>query len=113
MLILASLSGIQDFFFDVRESGGRQARALRHRSFRIQLIAECVALRLLDATDLARDRLLFCAAAKLAIDAHGLSETTIHSVRRAAAEMAEGLLQEVRARRRRIGDTGVGRAPNC
>jgi len=35
MLILASISGIQDFLFDVRESGGGQAKSLRHRSFRI------------------------------------------------------------------------------
>ena len=45
MLILATISGIQDFLFDVREAGGKQARSLRFRSFRVQLMSEVVALR--------------------------------------------------------------------
>lgn len=73
MLILASLSGIQDFLFDVRESGGGQARSLRNHSFRIQLITECVTLRLLEAAGLPYARLVSGAAGKACIDAEGLS----------------------------------------
>jgi len=104
MLILASISGIQDFLFDVRESGGGQAKSLRHRSFRIQLTAECVALRLLEAAGVSRDewnqRLLFCAAAKVAIDAHGLSDSAVQNVRAAAREMNRWLLNEAHGRLR-------------
>ncbi|GJQ27108.1 MAG: hypothetical protein HBSAPP02_21400 [Phycisphaerae bacterium] len=100
MLILASLSGIQDFLFDVRESGGGQARSLRNRSFRIQLIAECVALRLLEAAELAYHRLLFSAAGKVCIDATGLSGGAICAVREAAQDMERQLLEETHGRLR-------------
>lgn len=72
MLIVASLSGIQDYLFDIRESGGGQARSLRNRSFRIQLVAECVALRLLEAANLPYAQLVFSAAGKVCIDAKGI-----------------------------------------
>lgn len=100
MLILASLSGIQDYLFDVRESGGGQARSLRNRSFRIQLIAECVAMRLLAAAGLPRERLLFTAAGKVCIDAEGLSAEAIGAVRAAMADMERRLLSETHGRLR-------------
>lgn len=100
MLILASLSGIQDFLFDVRESGGGQARSLRNRSFRIQLIAECVALRLLEAAGLPYERLLFSAAGKVCINAEGLSADAVRAVREAAADMERRLLSETHGRLR-------------
>lgn len=100
MLILASLSGIQDFLFDVREAGGGQARSLRNRSFRIQLIAECVALRLLEAAGLPHERLLFTAAGKVCIDAQGLSADTVGAVRDAAADLERQLLNETHGRLR-------------
>jgi len=72
MLILGDLSGIQDFLFDVRESGGKQAATLRFRSLRLQLIAECIARRVLWSLDLPEaERLLYCAAGKFAIEATG------------------------------------------
>jgi hypothetical protein len=74
MLILADLSGIQDYLFEVREVGGKQARTLRFRSLYIQLITEAVGARLLRAAGLAGDRLVFCAAGKLAIDGAGLTD---------------------------------------
>lgn len=73
MLVLSDLSGIQDYLFHVRETGGRQAKALRFRSLYIQLIAEAVGLRLLRAARLGEDQLVFCAAGKLAIDCSGIS----------------------------------------
>jgi len=100
MLILASLSGIQAYLFDVREAGGKQARSLRNRSFRIQLLAECVALRLLDSAKLPRERLLFCAAAKVCIDAADLSPERIQALRDTAAEMEALLLTEAHGRLR-------------
>jgi len=105
MLILASLSGIQDFLFDVRESGGKQARSLRFRSFRIQLIAECLALRLLDALrqpdqPLPYDRLIFSAAGNVCIDASGADDAAIERVRRAAADVEARLLSETHGRLR-------------
>lgn len=100
MLILASLSGIQDFLFDVRESGGGQARSLRNRSFRIQLIADCVALRLLEAARLPHERLLFSAAGKVCIHADGLIADGLLAVREAAADMERRLLSETHGRLR-------------
>lgn len=100
MLILASLSGIQDFLFDVRESGGGQARSLRNRSFRIQLIAECVALRLLEAARLLHERPLFSAAGKVCINAGALPPDAISAVREAAADMERRLLNETHGRLR-------------
>jgi CRISPR-associated protein Csm1 len=100
MLILASLSGIQDFLFDVREAGGGQARSLRYRSFRIQLMAECIALRLLDAAGLPWERLLFSAAGKVCLDAEGLPAATLEAVRGAAADLERRLLDETHGRLR-------------
>lgn len=100
MLIIASLSGIQDFLFDVRESGGGQVRSLRNRSFRIQLIAECVALRLLQAARLPHERLLFSAAGKVCINAEGLTADGLLAVRKAAADMERRLLSETHGRLR-------------
>ncbi len=100
MLIFAAVSGIQDFLFDVRETGGGQARALRYRSFRIQLIAECVAERLLAAAGLSTDRLLFNAAAKVCIDAGDLGEDTQNAVRATACDIARSLLYQTHGRLR-------------
>ena len=47
MIILGDISGIQNYLFDIAEAGGGQARRLRARSFFIQILAECAALRLL------------------------------------------------------------------
>jgi len=100
MLIFASLSGIQDFLFDVRETGGGQARALRYRSFRIQIIAECVAERLLAAASLSKDHLLFNAAAKVCIDAGALDRNSQEAVRHTACDMARSLVHQTQGRLR-------------
>ncbi len=102
MLALVALSGIQGYLFDVRESGGGQARSLRHRSFRIQLTAECIALRLLRAAEPSAgwERLLFCAAAKTCLDFSGLNGGALDAVRDAAAEIQQALLGETHGRLR-------------
>lgn len=105
MLVLASLSGIQDFLFDVRDSGGKQARSLRFRSFRIQLIAECVALRLLDALrrpgqPLPYDRLIYSAAGNVCLDAGGTDDAAPGRLRAAIADMERRLLRETHGRLR-------------
>jgi len=100
MLILASIFGIQDFLFDVRETGGGQARSLRHRSFRVQLIAECIAERLLAAAALPYENLLFNAAAKVCIDAGDLSEASTEAVRNAAYDITRRILHETHGRLR-------------
>jgi len=105
MLILASLSGIQDFLFDVRESGGKQARQLRFRSFRIQLMAECMAVRLLEALRppeqaLPFDRLVFSAAGNVCIDAGDLDDATRVRLREAVVDVEQRLLRETHGRLR-------------
>src|SRR5438094_164333 len=47
MIILGDISGIQNYLFDIAAAGGGQARRLRARSFFIQILAECAALRVL------------------------------------------------------------------
>jgi len=107
VLILASISGIQDFLFEVRESGGQQARALRHRSFYIQLVAECAALRLLDAANAPPQGLLLCAAGKLLIDAPEVGPAKFRQV---TAEIESWLLAQTHGRLRlslaAVGATG-------
>ncbi len=74
MLILASISGIQDYLFQVRETGGKQARALRFRSLYIQLISESIGIRLLSAANLKSENIIFSAAGNIAIDAAGVTD---------------------------------------
>ena len=100
MIILASIGGIQDFLFDTLDGGGDQAQSLRHRSFRIQILAECVAIRLLDAAGVSKEKLLFCAAAKLAIDATSLTPESISAVRSTLSEIETCLLNETNGRLR-------------
>lgn len=47
MIVLGDISGIQNYLFDIAEGGGGQARRLRARSFFLQLLIECAALRVL------------------------------------------------------------------
>lgn len=100
MLIMGNISGIQDFLFDVRESGGKQAVVLRFRSLRLQLIVECIARRVLWTLDLPEsDRLLYCAAGKFAIDASGAKDinTKLGSIR---SDIEQWLLAQAHGRLR-------------
>jgi CRISPR-associated protein Csm1 len=100
MLILATISGIQEYLFDVRETGGGQARSLRFRSFRIQMLAEAAALRLLEAAALPPERILYSAAAKFCIDAGGLTDEALQRVRRTVSDLERGLLKDTHGRLR-------------
>ncbi|MBI2190697.1 MAG: hypothetical protein HYU36_01775 [Planctomycetes bacterium] len=46
MIVLGDLSGIQNYLFDVADSGGGQARRLRARSFFLQVIPDLTAIRI-------------------------------------------------------------------
>jgi CRISPR/Cas system-associated protein Cas10 (large subunit of type III CRISPR-Cas system) len=99
-MILGALSGIQNYLFNVRESGGKQAATLRFRSLRVQLIAECIARRVLWALDLPeQQRLLYCAAGKFAIDATGAAsvDSRLDPIR---ADIDKWLLEQTHGRLR-------------
>ncbi|HOE12833.1 MAG TPA: hypothetical protein PLQ35_17290 [bacterium] len=74
-MLIADFSGIQDYLFAVPSDVGGQARMLRAKSFYLQLITECAAIRLIRALGLTKDDLLFCAAGKFAIDLDSLNAT--------------------------------------
>jgi CRISPR-associated protein Csm1 len=100
MLILASLSGIQDYLFDVHETGGGQAKTLRARSFQIQIISECIAMRLLHAIrlPLTVDQVALRAAAKFAIaDVNDSHRADLNSV---LVEIHRWLLKKTHGRLR-------------
>jgi CRISPR-associated protein Csm1 len=108
MLILADLSGIQDYVFQVREVGGRQARSLRFRSLYVQLIAEAIGVRLLRAVGLDADQLLFCAAGKLAIDGGRLTASQAPALHEEACRIESWLRDRMQGRLRlsvAIGDS--------
>lgn len=100
MVILANLSGIQDYLFEVRETGGKQAKSLRFRSLYIQLIAEAIAVRLLRAGGLADERLIFNAAGNIAIDAGGVSDEAVTNVHHEFRKIESWLRDETRGRLR-------------
>ncbi len=78
MYILADLSGIQDFLFQVQVEGGGQAASLRSRSFRIQLIAEVLSQQLLRELQPSKLELLFCSAGKVLLRCSP-SEPQVHT----------------------------------
>lgn len=100
MLIIGDLSGIQDYLFDVASEGGRQARRLRARSFYIQLVAECLALRILKAAGCVKEQLLFCGAGKFIIEARVLSVEQRQALQAEADEMTRWLLKKTNAQLR-------------
>lgn len=93
-LIIGDLSGIQDYLFDVANEGGQQARRLRARSFFIQLVAECLALRVMKAAGCAKDSLLFCGAGKFIIETGPLSDVQHTDLAAEQKQMSEWLLGE-------------------
>ena len=100
MLIIGDLSGIQDYLFDVASEGGQQARRLRARSFYIQLVAECLALRMLHAAECSKEHLLFCSAGKFLIEAPALSTAQQQKVQAEARQLNEWLFQNTNAQLR-------------
>ncbi|MGI5862870.1 MAG: type III-A CRISPR-associated protein Cas10/Csm1 [Myxococcales bacterium] len=81
MLIAGALSGIQEYLFDIAQEGGRQARQLRARSFFIQLVAECAALRVRRALGWGHDALLYCGAGRFLLDGPDASPETVEAER--------------------------------
>lgn len=83
MLIVGDLSGIQDYLFDIAHEGGGQARRLRARSFFIQMLAECAALRVRRAVDWGPASVVFSGAGKFILSGPTL---TIDETARVQAE---------------------------
>ncbi len=97
MLIMGDISGIQDFLFDIPSSGGGQARMLRARSIRLQMLADCAALKMLLRLGLSRESLLLCAAGKFVIKSpDGLGD----KVRAAALDIEDLVLRTYAGRLR-------------
>lgn len=97
MLFLADLSGIQDYLFLVRETGGKQASALRFRSLYIQLIAEALAVRILHACDLTEEAIVFNAAGKIAIQIPDI-DGSLQTIQTHIREIEELLRRDTQAR---------------
>lgn len=71
MIVLGDISGIQRYLFDVAEAGGGQARRLRARSFLVQALAECAALRVREALGWPSSALLLSGAGKFILRGTG------------------------------------------
>jgi CRISPR-associated protein Csm1 len=80
MLIAGDISGIQGFLFDVAQEGGGQARRLRARSFYIQLLSECIALRVLRAAGWGQPQVVFSGAGKFILHGDVLSDAQLERV---------------------------------
>ena len=100
MLIIGDLSGIQSYLFDVANEGGQQSRRLRARSFFIQLAAESLALRILQAAGCSQQHLIFCGAGKFIIDAPPLLLEQQLLVRDEERNLSAWLLAETNAQLR-------------
>ncbi len=98
MLIAGAISGIQEYIFDVAHEGGAQARRLRARSFSIQLLAECAALRIRRAAGWDDDSVVFRSAGKFLLDGPDISGQEAVRVRAVHADIARWLLDRLTAR---------------
>jgi CRISPR-associated protein Csm1 len=92
MIVLGDISGIQRYLFDVSETGGGQARRLRARSFLVQMLTECAALRVLRSMHWLSPsaHFLFSGAGKFILRGSGEPE----AVRRLSEELNTELLRE-------------------
>jgi CRISPR-associated protein Csm1 len=100
MLIVGDLSGIQEYLFDIAHEGGGQARRLRARSFFIQLLAECAALRVIRAAQWSQDELIFCGAGKFIVEGPELPSERRMAVEAEGKEIERWLLNSTRAQLR-------------
>ncbi|HPP29155.1 MAG TPA: type III-A CRISPR-associated protein Cas10/Csm1 [Phycisphaerae bacterium] len=71
MIVIGDISGIQNYVFDIAETGGGQARRLRARSFFVQLLAETAALRVRRALGWLPETVLLCGAGKFTLRGPG------------------------------------------
>jgi CRISPR-associated protein Csm1 len=106
MIILGDISGIQSFLFDVSESGGGQARRLRARSFLVQALTECAALRILNSMDWPLDssHFLFSGAGKFILRGSG----DPGFIRSLAEQLSSELLDETAGELRLALGIGIG-----
>lgn len=90
-VIIGDLSGLQSFLFAVSPGEGGQAKALRARSFYIQTLAECCAMKFQAAGMLGPESLVFCGAAKFVLSFPTVANEAGFSA--AGAEIEAWLLQ--------------------
>ena len=95
MIVMGDISGIQNYVFDVAETGGGQARRLRARSFFVQLLAETVTLRVCRALAWGPDSVLLSGAGKFTLrnSVNGPAESLLQREQQA---INEWLLRETR-----------------
>lgn len=100
MLIIGDLSGIQEYLFDIAHEGGGQARRLRARSFFIQLLAECAALRVMRAINWTQNQVIFCGAGKFILDGPAITTKERAALDAELAGISRWLLQNTAAQLR-------------
>ncbi len=106
MIFLGSVSGIQDYVFDLPATGGGQARMLRSRSARVQIIVECAAQSiLLQAQGSPAGQSLLCAAGKFALSLPDVAKESANAV---AAEIQRWVFSATGGRLRFSFATGHG-----
>ncbi len=94
MVVLGALSGIQDFVFAPSEEEAGQARVLRARSFFVQGLTEVLALTVQRALGVSRDRVVFCAAGKFALEATEVPDDATDRLERLRRDVERWLLQK-------------------
>lgn len=97
MLIVGDISGIQDYLFDISGRGGGQSRRLRARSFYLQALTECAALRVMHAAGWQTDSILLTAAGRFVLSGDGIPDDAA-GVREAALDMERWLLDHLGGR---------------
>lgn len=95
MIVLADISGIQNYVFDVAEDGGGQARRLRSRSFSVQLLAEAAALRVRRTLGWGQKAVLLCSAGKFTLRGH-CTDPGVELLASEQQVIGERLLRETR-----------------
>ncbi|MBS3963819.1 MAG: type III-A CRISPR-associated protein Cas10/Csm1 [Methylomonas sp.] len=104
LLVQGDFFGIQDFIFaSGGDSNKRAAKLLRGRSFYVSLLAECAALKVLDALDLPATSQVINAAGKFMIVASN-TDATIEKLRQVQHDLDDWFL------RHSYGQAGVGLA---
>lgn len=97
MLIAGSVSGIQDYLFDVAQEGGGQARRLRARSFFMQLLTEVACLRVLQAADWDVNQIIFSGAGKFLLQGGSLDAAQQSAFAKVEHDINRWLLTETGA----------------
>jgi len=110
MLIVGDISGIQDYLFDISGRGGGQSRRLRARSFYLQALTECAALRVMHAAGWSTDSILLTAAGRFILSGDALTATGSDDVSRVALNIERWLLDHLGGRVRLAMEISTGNA---